>query len=51
MTLPNSPVRKFADLKGKRVGVGSGRTWDAFMKPLYKAHGSPTRTSSPCTRA
>jgi TRAP transporter TAXI family solute receptor len=39
MTLPNSPVRKFADLKGKRVGVGSGRTWDAFMKPLYKAHG------------
>ena len=39
MTLPDSPVRKFADLKGNRVGVGTGRTWDAFLKPLYKAHG------------
>ena len=39
MTLPNSPVKSFADLKGKRVGVGTGRTWDAFMKPLFKAHG------------
>ncbi len=39
MTLPDSPVRKFADLKGHRVGVGTGRTWDAFLKPLYKAHG------------
>jgi len=39
MTLPNSPVRSFADLKGKRVGVGTGRTWDAWLKPLYEAHG------------
>ena len=39
MTLPNSPVRSFADLKGRRVGVGTGRTWDAWLKPLYAAHG------------
>jgi TRAP transporter TAXI family solute receptor len=39
MTLPNSPVRSFADLKGRRVGVGTGRTWDAWLKPLYEAHG------------
>ncbi len=38
-TLPGSPVNSFADLKGKRVGVGTGRTWDAFMVPLMKAHG------------
>ena len=38
-TLPGSPVNSFADLKGKRVSVGTGRTWDAFMVPLMKAHG------------
>ena len=39
MTLPDSPVKSFRDLKGKRVGVGTGRTWDAFLRPLFKAHG------------
>ena len=39
MTLPNSPVKSFADLKGRRIGVGTGRTWDAWLKPLYAAHG------------
>ena len=38
-TLPGSPINSFADLKGHRVGVGTGRTWDAFMVPLMKAHG------------
>ena len=38
-TLPGSPINSFADLKGKRVGVGTGRTWDTFMVPLMKAHG------------
>ena len=38
-TLPGSSVNTFADLKGKRVGVGTGRTWDAFMVPLMTAHG------------
>lgn len=38
-TLPNSSIKSFADLKGKRVGVGTGRTWDTFMVPLMKAHG------------
>ena len=38
-TLPGSTINSFADLKGKRVGVGTGRTWDAFMVPLMKAHG------------
>ena len=38
-TLPGSPINSFADLKGNRVGVGTGRTWDAFMVPLMKAHG------------
>ena len=38
-TLPGSPINSFADLKGQRVGVGTGRTWDAFMVPLMKAHG------------
>ncbi len=38
-TLPGSSVNSFADLKGQRVGVGTGRTWDAFMVPLMKAHG------------
>ncbi len=39
MTLPDSPVRSFKDLKGKRVGVGTGKTWDAFMEPMFNAHG------------
>ena len=38
-TLPGSPINSFADLKGNRVGVGTGRTWDAFMVPLMTAHG------------
>lgn len=47
MTLPNSPVRSYADLKGKRVGVGTGRTWDAFMKPLFRAHGIDYKDFTP----
>jgi len=38
-TLPKSSIKSFADLKGNRVGVGTGRTWDTFMVPLMKAHG------------
>lgn len=38
-SLPSSPINSFEELKGKRVGVGTGRTWDAFMVPLLKAHG------------
>ena len=47
MTLPNSPVKKFADLKGHRVGIGTGRTWDAFMKPMYEAHGMSYKDVKP----
>lgn len=47
MTLPDSPVRSFADLKGKRVGVGTGRTWDAFLKPLFRAHGIDYKDFTP----
>ena len=47
MTLPNSPIKKFADLKGHRVGVGTGRTWDAFMKPMYEAHGMSYKDIKP----
>ena len=43
-TLPGSPINSFADLKGNRVGVGTGRTWDAFMVPLMKAHGLTYKT-------
>jgi uncharacterized protein len=39
MSLPGSPYRSFASLKGQRVGVGSGKTWDTFMIPLFRAHG------------
>lgn len=39
MSLPGTPYRSFASLKGQRVGVGTGKTWDVFMKPLMKAHG------------
>ena len=38
-SLPTSPVSSFNELRGKRVGVGTGRTWDTFMVPLMKAHG------------
>jgi TRAP transporter TAXI family solute receptor len=38
-SLPSSPVNSFNELRGKRVGVGTGRTWDTFMVPLMKAHG------------
>jgi len=47
MTLPNSPIKKFADLKGHRVGIGTGRTWDAFMKPMYEAHGMSYKDVKP----
>jgi len=47
MTLPQSPVHSFADLKGKRVGVGTGRTWDAFLKPLFRAHGIDYKDFTP----
>jgi TRAP transporter TAXI family solute receptor len=38
-SMPKTPIKSFNELKGKRVGVGTGRTWDAFMVPLIEAHG------------
>lgn len=39
MSLPGTPYKSFASLKGQRVGVGTGKTWDMFMRPLFRAHG------------
>lgn len=39
VALPGTPYKSFASLRNQRVGVGSGKTWDVFMKPLFKAHG------------
>jgi len=39
IALPGTPYKSFASLRNQRVGVGSGKTWDVFMKPLFKAHG------------
>ncbi|MBI2999841.1 MAG: TAXI family TRAP transporter solute-binding subunit [Deltaproteobacteria bacterium] len=39
MALPGTPYKSFTSLRNQRVGVGSGKTWDPFMKPLFKAHG------------
>lgn len=39
MSMPRSPYKSFASLKGQRVGVGTGKTWDVFLKPLFRAHG------------
>jgi uncharacterized protein len=39
MSMPGTPYKSFASLKGERVGVGSGKTWDTFMIPLFRNHG------------
>ena len=39
MSLPGTPYKSFTSLKGQRVGVGTGKTWDMFMRPLFRGHG------------